>query len=172
MILLSASGTWPAIPRRSDLHRAGFRGPRRRAHRPGRAQRRRQDHLDPDPGRARSARLRPALRSARDPGQPAAAGDQFQARRDIDRGRQVGACVPARPAARARGSRPGDGRGRRLGRPRARRAALRRAAQPDRAPGCLLDRSPDRGSADGPRVSASPNSTARRRRSPAASSRG
>ncbi len=84
--------------------------------------------LDPDPGRTGSARLRPALRPARDPGQPAAAGDRLRARRDVDRGRQVGAGVADRPAARARGSRPGDGRGRRRRRPRAGRAALRRAA--------------------------------------------
>ena len=119
-----------------------------------------------------SARLRHALRPARDPGQPAAAGARLRARRDADRGRQVGAGLADRPAARARRGRPGDGRGRRRGRPRAGQPALRRAPRPDRAPGRLLDRSPRRRGADRASVSSSRISPRRPRRSPAASSRG
>ena len=50
--------------------------------------------------------------------------------------------------------------------------AVRRAARADRAPGRLLDRPPGRGGPDRAWASPSPSSTARRRRSPAASSRG
>ena len=68
-------------------------------------------------------------RPARDPGQPAAAGARFRARRDADRRRQAGMASLHRPPARAGGGRPGDGRGGGRRRSRARRPPLRRAAR-------------------------------------------
>ncbi len=150
----------PAVQRRSGLPGPGVRGPRRRADRAGRAQRRRQDDLDAAPGRQRQARLRRPLRPAGHPGQPAAAGARLRARRDDDRRRQVGPGVADRAPARAGRGRPGDGRGRGRGRPPARRTPLRRPARADRAPGRLFDRPPGRGGPLGPRASPSRSSTA------------
>ena len=96
----------------------------------------------------------------------------FEPGETLMRGRQVGARVADRPAARARGGRPGDGRGRRRRRPRARRAALRRAAPAARAPGRLFDRPPRRRGAHRPGLRRGRVSPRRRRRFRAASNRG
>ena len=111
--------------------------------------------------------VRPGIRVS-----SAAAGDRLRARPDPDRSRQVGARLADRSPARARRSRPGNGRGRRRRRPRAAPSAAMTsstARSSTRTPtrSIIASKKCSPGWASAPR-----NSTARRPRFPAASSRG
>ena len=151
----------PAVRRRPDLPGPQVRGPRRRADRPGRAQRRGQDdpdeaaggHDQPDYG---SLYVRPAIRVSLLRQQPDFAPDET-----LD-GRSPGRASPRSSTSSARWRRPPQEMAEAEDDDDRDRATRRYGELHDqhRAPGRLLGRAPRRGDPRRPRVRRRPTSTA------------